>query len=192
MKIIAVSALIAGLLSSVGAFAPVFNPSIRNGYVGSVISNQKEVTLSMAAKKKRRRRIQSPSEGSPPTTPTQEELDAAAIPEGSAVSSGDDLPSIDELRSIASFSPPSSGSSAAPPQQKRSIDAAVPSVNVSPMGDGLVESSGDSLIELPDIRNVLRNKELKKLEEEEAQKRVRPKISRKDRKAMLQVSSSLR
>ena len=193
MKFSSTSALIVLSPSSVNAFAPIHTTFTRNGYTGAAIANQNESMLNMAAqgKKKRRRRKQDPSspETAPsPNSPTKEELVAELLPEGSAVASGENMPSIDELKSIASFNPPGSSSSSASSSKKRSIDldAAVPSKNVSPVG--AKADKDNTLVELPSIRNVLKNKELKKIEEEEEEKRARPKISRRDRKAMLQVS----
>lgn len=172
MKFTNSAALILLALYSVDAFATQRTTFTRNGFAGSDIANQNNSALNMAAggKKKRRRRKQ-------PSAPITD-IDMP-IPEGSSAASGEDLPSIDELKSIANFSP----------DTKKSIDAAVPTSSLTPVGDGYIEANADNtLVELPDIRNVLKNKELKKLEEEEEEKRARPKISRNDRKAMLQVS----
>ena len=172
MKFTNSAAFILLALSSVDAFATQRTTFTRNGFAGSDIANQNNSALNMAAggKKKRRRRKQ-------PSAPITD-IDMP-IPEGSSAASGEDLPSIDELKSIANFSP----------DTKKSIDAAVPTSSLTPVGDGYIETKADNtLVELPDIRNVLKNKELKKLEDEEEEKRARPKISRNDRKAMLQVS----
>lgn len=121
-------------------------------------------------KKKRRRRKKTPAPSSD------------VIP-GMDAPSSDNPPSIDELKSIAKFTP----SQKAQPSST-DLNAAVPSTNLSPVGDGLLEQNEDnSLVELPDIRDVLKAKELKKMEEQEAEMKARPKIDRKDRKAMLQL-----
>jgi hypothetical protein len=191
MKFSSVTAIVLLSLTSADAFAPILTQFTRSGHTGLVhVANQNESALHMAkgGKKKRRRRKNPPpsADSASEPTPSQQDLDAQFIPEGSSAASGEDLPSIDELRSIASFS----ASSSTPTQKKMSIDEAVPSTKLTPVGDGYIESTDDNtLVELPDIRNVLKNKELKKLEEEEQEKKARPKISRKDRKAMLQVST---
>ena len=190
MKFSSVTAIVLLSLTSADAFAPILPQCTRNGHTGLVhVANQNESALHMAKgqKKKRRRRKNPPPsvESASEPTPSQQDLDAQFIPEGSSAASGEDLPSIDELRSIANFS-----ASSSTPTKKMSIDEAVPSTKLTPVGDGYIESTDDNtLVELPDIRNVLKNKELKKLEEEEQEKKARPKISRKDRKAMLQVST---
>mmetsp|Transcript_9526 Transcript_9526/g.14021 ORF Transcript_9526/g.14021 Transcript_9526/m.14021 type:complete len:338 (+) Transcript_9526:67-1080(+) len=146
------------------------NPSIDpSANVGKI--NQ-YTTLQMAAqgKKKRRRRKKNPAE--------PDDVAGAAVPESAMPVEGskasDDLPSIEELKAIADFaaSGTPSGSAASP-------------AYVSPLAGNMEQS--DSLVEMPNIRDVLRNKEIKKIEEEEKEQRARPKISRKDRKAMLQL-----
>lgn len=176
MRFNTASALILLSLSSINAFAPRSIPSSLTRKV-SAIQNESTL-LNMAGKKKRRRRKKTQSEPSTPSPTTIPELDTQIIPEGSMASSGEDMPSIEELKSIANFSP-TGGNSA--------IDSSVPSRNLTPVGDGLIEAGDDTFLELPDIRDALKNKEMKKLEEEEKEKMARPKISRKDRKAMLQL-----
>lgn len=137
----------------------------------------KDSALNMAedGKKKRRRRKEASTTNSP------EKSAPSDIPEGSQAASGEDLPTIDELKSIANFSP--SG------KKKMSLNDAVPSTNLSPVGkDGFLETQDKSLVALPDIRDALKLKEMKKVEEQEQEARARPKISKKDKKAYLQVS----
>lgn len=109
-------------------------------------------------KKKRRRRKKKPTD----STATGADFDSAGISTG-----GDNAPppSIDELRSIATFTPSTK--------------------DIQPVSD--VDDGAN--VELPDIRDVLKRKEIKKMEEDEAekQKQSRPKISRKDKKAFLQL-----
>lgn len=161
--------------TSVKAFVPSY---LRTGFGHQSFSTsgnieQQLFTALMAkggGKKKRRRRKSSSIV--PPSMPFTEE--SMPIPEGSKVISGEDLPSIDELKSIASFDPKSTPSSSFPPASE---------VANTQQPDDLFSE----LVELPDIRDALKRKELKKVEEEEKEKNVRPKISRKDRKAMLQL-----
>lgn len=196
--------------ASVEAFAPI-NPQTNGfGYLSQqhAVEQQKQQlrlqfmsdstrtsgidTALMAAKgggkKKRRRRKGSAVVPPPAPTPTPASASAPMvdesmpmpIPEGSKVSSGQDLPSIDELKSLASFDPKKGSSSSA------GASASAPSV----MGGGNAQQVDDAfsgIVEVPDIRDALKRKEMKKVEEEEKAKNARPKISRKDRKAMLQL-----
>jgi hypothetical protein len=83
-----------------------------------------------------------------------------------------------ELKAVASFRPTTReekimGTKVTYPSQPVNMDIAS------------VESS---LVDLPDIKNVLQKKEMKKMEEEQEKKSVRPKISRKDKEAFIRVS----
>lgn len=133
--------------------------------------------LYMAKRKKRRKRKQAPSantdtqsESVPlatPQVPIIPEDDIKALKE---MSQSGDKPNLDEIKAIANFQATTTGG--------------IPSDN----GVGVV--GGESPVELPDIRDALKNKEMKKIEKEEAEKKKqqRKKISRKDTKAFLEVS----
>jgi len=155
----------------VQAFAHI-NPRLGSTQAATIISQNygQETILHMAAggKKKRRRR-----KNSTPEAPSVE---------GSTTSSGDNMPTIDELKSIANFDPKNAGSDPAPP----TLDASVIDSVASGSAPGATEKFSD-LVELPDIRDALRTKALKKIELEEEEKRARPKINRRDKKAMLQL-----
>jgi len=179
MKFNNVSALIFLTLSSVNAFAPVHphtryqsNHAITISTAG--IKHQNTI-LNMAAegKKKRRRRIEAPA----PTSTNEEPM---IIPEGSKVSSGDDLPSLEELKAMANQNYSPTGRTAP------SATSTATSTSSRPMVGG-VQSSDTTVGSMPDIRDVLKGKEMKKIEEEEKEARARPKISRRDKKAFLQV-----
>jgi len=87
-----------------------------------------------------------------------------------------------EIEAIANFKPPSDRSA---PMGSSSLIADTAS---SPSDLAPGESRDPALIDLPDIRGVLERKELKKLEEEmKEEKPQRPKISRKDKAAFLQL-----
>ena len=133
-------------------------------------------------KKKRRRRKTAPTDGSGDNDQVVEmpfipEDDMQAIKELSSSSSsggGDKKqPTLEEIRAIANFQAPKSGAAGGNTNQDALLS--------SPIEE-------ETLADLPDIRNVFKNKEMKKIEEEEAQKRVRKRISRKDTKAFLEVS----
>jgi len=145
--------------------------------VGTQYTRDTALNMAEEGKKKRRRRKKEA-----PTTSSPEKSAASVIPEGSQAASGEDLPTLDELKSLANFSPPG--------KKKMSLNDAVPSTNLSPVGkDGFLETQDTtSMVALPDIRDALKLKEMKKIEEEEEEARARPKISRKDKKAFLQVS----
>jgi hypothetical protein len=156
------------------AFAPSFSIV---GVRPSQRTTDHPLLMSQDGKKKRRRRkqfIDDPEISSQDSMPTSKPY-------------GSDVPSIDELKLIANFTPSKSKSSS-----NTSFDQASASFKTFTNEDGLIESSGadSSLVDLPDIRDALKNKELKKLEQEKQEVNSRPKISRKDRKALLQVSVS--
>lgn len=178
MKFNSLSCLTAISLTAVDvqAFAPI-NPCLKSSRAPIILQNYgQETILNMAAggKKKRRRR-------KPPTGKNSPEAPSV---EGSITSSGDDMPTIDELKSIANFDPKKAGSGSSSPP---SLDASVIDSVASGSGSGAAEKFSE-LVELPDIRDALRSKALKKIELEEEEKRARPKINRRDKKAMLQVS----
>ncbi len=161
--------------TSVEAFVPTYFRTGCGHQSFSASGNiEQQLATALMAKgegKKKRRRRKTSTIVPPPMPVTDEPM---PIPEGSKVSSGEDLPSIDELKSIASFDPKSTTTSSFPP-------ATVVGNTQQP------DDTFSELVELPDIRDALKRKELKKVEEEEKEKNARPKISRKDRKAMLQV-----
>jgi|AntRauTorckE5430_2_1112549.scaffolds.fasta_scaffold36200_2 hypothetical protein len=166
MKFNKTIALVAITLSNASAFAPI-SPIITTRYqhnheieAGTQYTKVSSLNMAEEGKKKRRRR----------------KKEAPSSPEESQAASGEDLPSIEELKSIANFSV--SG-------KKLSLNDNVPSTNASP----LTESKDKALVEMPDIRDVLKLKEMKKIEEEELELKARPRISRNDRKAMLDVST---
>lgn len=147
--------------------ALAFSPS----HLRSVTKAQKAPTSSMivrmaAEKKRRRRKIADPSSGND---------SQVSINEYASESDDSSMPSIDELRALANFTPKKGeGSSSIPITVPKSVsDVTINS-----------ERSETLLQELPDIKNVLKNKELKRLEEQEKEKRARPRISRSDKKAM--------
>ena len=87
------------------------------------------------------------------------------------LSQSEDKPSLDEIKAIANFQPPTGAGS-------KTTVAAEPG-----------NMGGEPFVELPDIRDALQNKKLKKIEKEQAEKqKERKKISRKDTKAFLEVS----
>ena len=120
-------------------------------------------------KKKRKRKQETSDESSLPIIPDD---DIQAMKE--LAKSGDKRPSLDEIKAIANFQAP---------KGSRPVDAS--QAGIPKAGD-----TGDILADLPNIRNVLKNKELKKIEEEEAEQRQRPKISRRDTKAFIEVSKT--
>lgn len=109
-------------------------------------------------KKKRRRRKKGSSESAPSPSPSP-----------SAASNIEEI----KRNAIEGFTPSSDDSN------KPSLDEL--------QAIASFKKDDRELIDLPDIKNVLKSKELKKLEEEEAEKRQRPRISRKDKKAFLQL-----
>ena len=165
------------LLSNASAFVP---PGISSGYAQvSVIGRTTETLAFMAkasgGKKKRRRRKQPPStqaDVSDQVISPAPSMDLNNVP----VADGSSQPpaSIEELRAIANFS------------NGNSVPTS-PSIPEPTLTDA-VAGADDQLVELPDIRDTLKRKQMKKIEEETAQERKRPKISRKDRAAFLQVS----
>ena len=142
----------------------------------------KEETITFMAKgpsgggkKKRRRRKQPPTTSTvAPPVAQNEASTAPVVPltdvENIPVEDGSSQPpaSIEELRSIANFSRSSN----------------MPKPSLDDVGGAVGD---DQFVELPDIRDTLKRKELKRIEEETQQERKRPKISRKDRAAFLQV-----
>jgi hypothetical protein len=135
--------------------------------------------MSQEGKKKRRRRKQSQEPAENRDISSQEST--LYDEESETISS---VPSIDELKAIANFTPSKTKTSS-----NSSTDQPLSSSKPFMVDDGFVDSvdANSNIVELPDIRDALRNKELKKLEQEKQEVRSRPKISRKDRKALLQV-----
>jgi len=167
--------LIVITLSNASGFAPINPTTTTTRYqhnhaieTGTQYTKDSALNMAQGAKKKRRRRKEAPTSGAPKTS----------SPEGSQAASGEDLPSIDELKSLAKFS--ASGN-------RSPLNDSVPSNNLSPLGDGAAESKDSLQVELPDIRDALKMKEMKKVDEEELQLKARPRISRNDRKAMLEL-----
>lgn len=119
-------------------------------------------------KKKRRRRKQPPSTQQPTST-TPPAMDLENIGDGSSQPPA----TIEELRAIANFSQ----GNAAP------SSSSIPEPTLTDVGGG----ADDQLVDLPDIRDTLKRKEMKIIEEETAQERKRPKISRRDTKAFIQL-----
>lgn len=148
-----------------------FNPSHR--------LHQSSLNMSQEGKKKRRRRKQSQEPAENRDISSQE---STLYDEESETTSS--VPSIDELKAIANFTPSKTKTSSNSP-----TDQPLSSSKPFLVDDGFVDSidASSNVVELPDIRDALRNKELKKLEQEKQEVRSRPKISRKDRKALLQV-----
>lgn len=150
-------------LLSVNAFQLLPTASHRHvGFFGGV--DHLTVTCMAAGNKKKRRRRKKP-EQSPSLDDTAISAPSFDAPTDGALAGSDDV------RSSAIFNP--------------SQDGLVPG-NANKDVFGNAESVGV----LPDIRNVLKKKEQKKLdtEAEELQtKRTRPKISRKDKAAFLQL-----
>lgn len=146
-------------LHGVIAFAPSHSRAVSYKTTSSISSS----VLLMAAEKKRRRRKVS----APPST-NESGLDQS--------NSDEKVPTIEELKALASFTP-----------SKKKDGSPVPtnSATVSGVDSSSVTDESEKLIqELPDIKDVLKNKELKRLEEEEKAKKARPRISRSDKKAM--------
>lgn len=172
--------LICSIIMSVHGFTtPTFTVKNKVGgnkrnhsLIGMRSSNGKKTILHMAegtgsSKKKRRKRKKERSSESNQgmEMPIIPEDDIKAIKEMSQ--SGGDKPSLDDLRALADFQAKGSSSS---------------SNFMDPQAGG-----DELLVELPDIRDALKNKEMKKTQELEAQKQQRKKISRKDTKAFLEV-----
>lgn len=147
---------------SVSAFAPIHQQiriGSRNYDAGYMVGKSSgSVVLRMAAEGKKKRRRRKKKKSSPDI------ISIEPITEGGG---GDAPPSIEELKAIADFS----------------ASRSVPTTPIE-SGEG---ADGSIEIALPDIKDALRNKELKRIEEEEKEERARPKISRKDKKAMLQL-----
>ena len=165
------------LLPNAGAFiTPALTSRLSNFQMNEETMAFMAKGPSGGGKKKRRRRKQPPSTST--TAPPVASNDASTPPvvpltdlEKIPVDDGSSQPpaSIEELRSIANFSRSSN----------------IPKPSLDDVGGGGV--ADEQLVELPDIRDTLKRKELKKIEEETQQERKRPKISRKDRAAFLQV-----
>lgn len=149
----------------------------------------KNTALHMAkskGKKKRRKRKNAPQDQNEQQPTTASAPLNTIIPEddmeaAKELSQSGSQASIDELKAIANFQGPSGGSNIG-------LDGPAPPVSPPPTDAGGADS--ENLVDLPDIRNVLKNKELKRIEQEEAQKQQRPKISRKDTKAFLELLES--
>lgn len=143
------------------AFAPSYSRIVTYQTASSVSST----SLFMAAEKKRRRRkVSVPSS-------TESGLEQN--------SSDEKTPTLEELKALANFTP-SKKKEGVPVPTTSSSSASIPGVDPSPLAD----ESENLIQELPDIKDVLKNKELKRLEEEEKSKKARPRISRSDKKAM--------
>lgn len=138
------------------AFAPSHARSVLSYGTPSSSTTTTPTILFMAEEKKRRRRKVS--------TPLDQN------------SSDEKMPSIEELKALASFTPSKKREGVSVPTNSATMSG----IDSSP----LVEGSEDFIQELPDIKDVLKNKELKRLEEEEKAKKARPRISRSDKKAM--------
>lgn len=147
-----------------------------NSFNPSPISS---LNMAQEGKKKRRRRKQAPQ---PTDNADMISQEAMIYDEGSENNSN--VSSIDELKAIANFTP--SKTKTVP---NVSTEQSLSSSKPFPVDEGFDESldSNSNIVELPDIRDALKNKELKKLEQEKEEVRSRPKISRKDRKALLQL-----
>jgi hypothetical protein len=147
-----------------------------NSFNPSPISS---LNMAQEGKKKRRRRKQAPQPTDNRDMSSQESM---IYDEGSE--NDPNVPSIDELKAIANFTP-SKTKTVSNVSTEQSLSSSKP----FPVDEGFDETldSNSNLVELPDIRDALKNKELKKLEQEKEEVKSRPKISRKDRKALLQV-----
>lgn len=142
------------------AFAPAYSRTVTYQTASSVSST----ILFMAAEKKRRRRkVSVPSS-------TESGLEQS--------NSDEKTPTLEELKALANFTP--SKKKEGVPVPTTSSSATISGVDPSPLAD----ESENFIQELPDIKDVLKNKELKRLEEEEKAKKARPRISRSDKKAM--------
>lgn len=181
MKAINILATVAIFASCANGFAPhvsvaVFkqNSALRHDRSTEALS----LNMAEEGKKKRRRRKQPQDSTVGPETPSPE-----SIPMMDENNSSTSTPSFEELKSLANFTPSKGKASFNPPLNQES--SSVKNLSVG----GIVDSSDreDAMVELPDIRDALKNKELKKLEQEKQEVRARPKISRKDRKALLQL-----
>ncbi len=161
-----------------------------NTLSGAKASTSTTTSLHMAkgGKKKRRRRKNAPPQvPSSPSSPSSNTLipddDIEAAKE---LSQSGAQASIDELKAIANFQAPSSSSGATTTTTATAPPTIPNNINVATTSEGAGLES-DNLVELPDIRDALKNKELKRIEEEEALKQQRPKISRRDTKAFLEL-----
>mmetsp|Transcript_12768 Transcript_12768/g.23947 ORF Transcript_12768/g.23947 Transcript_12768/m.23947 type:complete len:334 (-) Transcript_12768:71-1072(-) len=154
---------------------------IQNTYSCTPSQSLHKSTLSMSqeGKKKRRRRKQ-PQELTDNTDIQSEDSNL----DDEEIETNSNVPSIDELKAIANFTPSKTKTSS-----NMSTEQIPSSSKTVPVDDGFADSfdTNSQIVELPDIRDALKNKELKKLEQEKEEVRSRPKISRKDRKALLQL-----
>lgn len=164
--------IIGSTIDSIDGFTPASNNIGGRGrqssysLIGkrSIPTSGRSSALHMARPKKKRRRRKKSSQPESSSTPTTiiPEDDIKAMKE--ITKSGDTPPSIDEIKAIANFQA----------QPGRAAEAGIPSAE-------------DTLVDLPDIRNVLKDKEMKKIEEEVKLSQLRPKISRKDTKAFIEL-----
>lgn len=155
--------LLVGLHGAI-AFAPSHSRSVLSYGTPSTtttspttFTSSSSTTLFMAEEKKRRRRKIS--------KPLEQNND-----------SDEKVPTIEELKALASFTPSKKREGIPVPTNSATMSG----IDSSPK----LEGSEDLIQELPDIKDVLKNKELKRLEEEEKAKKARPRISRSDKKAM--------
>lgn len=163
--------IIGSTIDSIDGFTPASNSIGGRGrqsshsLIGkrSIPTSGRSTALHMARPKKKRRRRKKSSQPESSSTPTTiiPEDDMKALKE---MSKSGDTPSIDEIKAIANFQA----------QPGRAAEAGIPSAE-------------DTLVDLPDIRNVLKDKQMKKIEEEVKLSQQRPKISRKDTKAFIEL-----
>lgn len=178
--------VVIGCLTYINGFTPL-NHSIKTKrsimigkkYSSSIGRIQKDkigtsTVLYMAKRKKRRKRKQAPSadtgtqsESLPSATPQVPFIPEDDMKSLKEMSQSGDKPSLDEIKAIANFQAPSGG-----------------------IASGGIDIGGDTKVELPDIRDVLKNKQIKKIEKEEEQKYQRKKISRRDTKAFIELLES--
>jgi hypothetical protein len=132
--------------------------------------------------KKRRRRKQQPSGSTdtigPIITPSTEGDDDDDDEEDSSDKNPDKELLLAELKAVASFRPTA--------RDERKTELMNPSTSKTTAGIDIASVENPS-IDLPDIKNVLQKKELKKMEEEQEKKMTRPKISRRDKEAFIRV-----
>lgn len=165
-----------GSLRQNGSFGIVVDnskPTITTRSSSSLSSKLFMAKSNSGGKKKRRRRKNMP-------VPTDQ------IP-GTTSTTDEPTMSIEELQAIAKFQPSKGGTSSTPGGETTSSSKTILASDLTDLGSP--EKSEEALIDLPDIRDALRQKELKKIEEEinDQTERQRPRISRKDKKAFLQL-----
>lgn len=150
----------------------------KKSYPSLVGRNEESTILHMARPKKKRRKRKQSSQPDESSSTTSSSTPKPIIPDDDIqamkelAQSGTNRPTLDEIKAIANFQAPKGSGT----------NNASQTPGIPQPGD-----DGENLVDLPSIRNVLKNKEMKKIEEEEAQKQRRPKISRGDTKAFVEL-----